>query len=181
MAILITSTVLIWVAFNLFIAKQPDFEQPSVFLIIMAVFAYFLIFKVGLTWIKGKSLKEERGKHVYLGLRNQALSFTPEMLGNVQTLGTHGVYGVLMEMACPEGVITLVTFVTGDASLYFGNGGGVIGGVGYDVVKKAAVDLNNKADQFVPSCIKTSFFPSPSLGQTIFYILTTEGVVDGHL
>lgn len=60
LAILISSTVLIWVAFNLFIAKQPDFEQPSPLLIVVAVFAYFWIFKVGLTWIQGKSLKEAR-------------------------------------------------------------------------------------------------------------------------
>ena len=113
---------------------------------------------------------------VYLGLRKQALEFTPETLGNVQTVGNHQIYGVFMEIGFPEAVVTLATFVTGDASLYFSNGGGVIGGGAHESVRKRVAQLSNKADQFVPLCRKTTEYPTPDRDQTIFYILTKEGV-----
>lgn len=131
---------------------------------------------LGLRRDKVKANPPKANPEVYVGLRKQAFEFTPENLGNVQTIGDHQIYGVFMEIGFPEAVVTLVTFVTGDASLYFSNGGGVVGGGAHESVGKSVLQFSKKADQFVRDCKKTTIYPTPIQGQTIFYILTQQGV-----
>ncbi len=115
-------------------------------------------------------------QETYTGLRNLALAAKASDFLKVGLMGKYGVYGVLMEMGRPEGAVTLATFITGDVSLYFSTGGGILGGIGYEKVSNAAIEFNKKADEFVPKSKKTTVFPSPSVGKTIFYILTKDGI-----
>src|SRR6185503_9039174 len=62
----------------------------------------------------------------YAGLRSLALGTTAETL-KLGNWGPDDCYGILMETGYETAVATLVCFVTGDTSLYFSNGGGVIG------------------------------------------------------
>jgi len=120
--------------------------------------------------------KKKNPQETYTGLRNLALTAKASDFFKVGLIGKHGVYGVLMEMGLPEGNVTLATFITGDVSLYFSTGGGMLGGIGYEKVSNAAIEFNKKADEFVPQSKKTTVFPSPSVGKTIFYILTKDGI-----
>ena len=145
--------------------------------IISFIFVLFVALFLGANKIMAGSEENKKDpKDVYLGLRNQALGMTLEKLTGVNAIGTHGVYGVLMETGYPEAIVTLAAFLPGDASLYFSTGGGMIGGGGYDSVRKAVVNFNEKADAFIPHCKKSPAFPMPRSGQTIFYILTKEGI-----
>ena len=109
-------------------------------------------------------------------LRAQALAVKVTDFSNLDTVGEHGVYGILMETGYPESAATLVAFMTGDASIYFSKGGGMIGGGEHESVRKAAIAFTKKADEFVSFCKKTTSFPLPKEGQTIFYILTKDGI-----
>lgn len=120
--------------------------------------------------------KKASPNEVFTGLRELALSAKATDFPNTEKAGEHGVYGVLMETGYPEYVVTLSAFMTGDASLYFSSGGGMIGGIGHETVRKAAITFNRKADEFISSCNKATSFPMPKSGQTLFYILTQEGI-----
>jgi hypothetical protein len=63
---------------------------------------------------------------VYRGLRAQALQLTAAQVGPADA-----VFGVLMETGYPEAVVSLVALSDGTASLYFSNGGGIIGTGGH--------------------------------------------------
>ena len=136
-----------------------------------------VIFLIGILFHKSAFAQKGLPKHLtdtYVGLRERAFKQTASELRVEPT--PNGVFGVLMETAYPEAVVTLITLLTGDVSLYFSNGGGLIGGIAHEGVKKAALDFNNMANTYVSDCALVSSFPLPSPGKTIFYFLTTKGI-----
>jgi hypothetical protein len=113
---------------------------------------------------------------IYIEMRKQVLTLVPNEVGIVQSQEIPNVWGVLMEMGYPKAVVTLVSLADGTTSLYFGNGGGIIGGGEYPAVAKASKTLVSHSEKYFKSIIPTTSFPLPSLGRVKFYILTFEGV-----
>ena len=113
-------------------------------------------------------------KESNLGLRE--LAFNAKLADlKINPIGDYGIYGVIMEMGYPQGFITLACFITGDASVYFSNGGGMIGGVGREPVRNASLTFVRCSPNFITQFRKTEEYPYPSLGKTTFYILTKDG------
>ena len=104
-----------------------------------------------------------------------ALGLTPESVGVEAEAGPARPYGILMETGYADAVFTLAAFCTGDASLYFSNGGGLVGGVGHAAVRAAASQFVASAERFLPSLAATADYPLPGPGRTRFYVLTTTG------
>ena len=107
----------------------------------------------------------------YTKLRSQALGVTAEIVGS-----TEEVFGVLMETGYPEAVVTLVALADGTASLYFSNGGGVIGAGQHAGPAVAARSLIAFAAHNVKRLDPTSETPLPKAGCTRFYMLTRHGI-----
>lgn len=108
----------------------------------------------------------------YTKLRDLALSVT------AKTLGVSGeVHGVLMETGYPEAVITLVAMADGAASLYFSNGGGIIGAGEHDGPKVAARSLIAFAAHNLEKLSPTTATPLPAPGRTRFYALMECGIL----
>ena len=86
----------------------------------------------------GKGTKSERTvADIYQGLRQQVLTLDPLSLG-LDPSASNRVWGVLMETGYPEAVASLVVIADGTVSLYFSNGGGIIGvGMGFAAVPLA--------------------------------------------
>jgi hypothetical protein len=123
-----------------------------------------------------RSVKNQASaREAVAGLRQQVFETDPSKADIKEFAGSHEVWGVVMEMGYPEAVVTIVALIDGNASLYFSNGGGVIGGVGHDNVRKAAREMSFVADRFVDDSTPTTEFPQPVKGETIFYILTKKG------
>ena len=112
---------------------------------------------------------------VYKGLRGQVLELDPAKIGLSASLSNR-VWGLLMETGYPEAVVTLVTIADGTVSLYFSNGGGIIGVGQHDGPRNALNDLLSKAPQFLPQAKPTKDFPLPNVGHTRFYFMTFDGV-----
>ncbi len=117
------------------------------------------------------------GEETYRGLRALALQTSPTdlklNLDNDQIVA----YGTLMEMGYPRAAVTLVAFISGDASIYFGNGGGLIGsGAAHESVRAAAANFVRNAQEYLSQMEKSSDFPLPRTDYTRFYILTNHGV-----
>ena len=86
------------------------------------------------------------------------------------------VFGVVMETGYPEAIVTLVSFADGTASLYFGNGGGVVGSgqhAGPAAASRSLVLLAARSKQGLVAATST---PLPRVGCT-HYVLTQRGAV----
>jgi hypothetical protein len=121
-------------------------------------------------------LKKSRA-NPYDELRAKALGVTPNDLNVKLDAAEATPYGILMETGRPTATVTLVSFSTGDASLYFSTGGGVIGGVGHESVRTAAQAFVNATIPFLAKMQSATETPTPSVGTTRFYVLTTRGIV----
>ncbi|MEO6908658.1 MAG: hypothetical protein ABI210_12290 [Abditibacteriaceae bacterium] len=111
----------------------------------------------------------------YEGLRNQALTFNPDDL-HLGRADKQKVWGVLMETGHEKAVATLVAMADNTASLYFSNGGGIIGSGQHEGPAKAAQLLVSEASQFVNDCELIENYPLPEPGRTRFYLLTYNGI-----
>jgi hypothetical protein len=107
---------------------------------------------------------------IYADLRKQVLSLAPSDLK-----GDSALFAVLMETGYPEAVATLVAVSDGSVSLYFSNGGGIIGAGEHDAVRRVAQAFLSSAEAFVPQASITKSFPLPSRGNVRFYFVTAKG------
>lgn len=91
---------------------------------------------------------------VYVGLRRQALAVTRELL-DPETASDGQVLALLLETGYPEAVATLVGLADGTTSMYFSNGGGMIGAGQHEHVAAATgrwLELGEESlDQLPPA------------------------------
>jgi len=113
----------------------------------------------------------------YFALRNLALRGSRAAFELTGSFTTNEPWGVLMETGYPEGSATLVALSDGSASVYLGSGGGTIGGIGQERIRKAAQRMVQIAPEFQPQMKKTTTFPLPRTGETFFYVLTDGGIL----
>lgn len=139
-------------------------------------------FALGCSWQgRGQSAKPGQQRQapepgeVYQTLREQFLKFKPEGLG-VSPGSDSEPYGVLMEMGFTDGIVSYVSTARGEASLYTGVGGGIIGGGGHEGVKRAARAFVSESGSHLPRMAKAGEFPYAGAGRVRFYVLTRGGV-----
>lgn len=114
---------------------------------------------------------------VYIGLRKQALEMSPASIDVAVESDSIKPWGILMEMGYPKGVATLVSFATGDASLYFSTGGGVLGGITQESVGSAAKRFVSMAQYHTGRMETATSYPLPDPGKVKFYVLMPQGVL----
>jgi len=115
------------------------------------------------------------------GLRGMAFGVTPEQLGLSLSADSTLVYGVVMDMGMNGGTATIVSYKTGDASMYLSSGGGVIGGGQHPKVNSAAKLFVRMAQNYLDKSVKTDATPVPDKDDVIFYLLTNKGVYKGQI
>lgn len=71
---------------------------------------------------------------------------------------------------------TVLAVADGNASIYLSSGGGFLGGVGHESIRKAAKAMVSTAKTFQPKMALTTSYPLPKGGHTTFYVLTDAGV-----
>lgn len=111
----------------------------------------------------------------FLDLRNMALNVTPEQLQLSLPADQTKVFGVVMDWDLGDGTMTLITYQTGDASMYLSSGGGVIGGGQYETVSKASKEFVSMAQNYVNNASKTDTTTLPDKDCFKFYFLTNKG------
>jgi hypothetical protein len=126
---------------------------------------------------KKKAKPTAEPAEIYANLRNQVFKIKPKEIGILQTGETPNVWGVLMETGYPEAVITLVSLADGTTSLYFSNGGGMIGGGDHAPVARSTKAFVATAEKYYKQMNLTKVFPLPTVGRVKFYVLTFSGVL----
>ena len=116
-------------------------------------------------------------------LRERALMAPPAEIGLGPAFGTTGVWLALMETGHREAAASLVCVADGSTSLYFSNGGGVIGAGEHDAVRDAALQFIAAAARYATYLSAAADHPLPSLDRVRFYarsgdrLLTAEDSV----
>ncbi|MFD2517596.1 hypothetical protein [Salinimicrobium flavum] len=111
----------------------------------------------------------------YMEMRNMAFSTKAEQLG-LPNIADDKVYGLITEMAMNPGSATVISFLTGDTSLYLSSGGGFIGAGQHEEVRQM---LAQKVDRFQNYLSKARKIDEPSLpeeGTVNFNFLTKNGI-----
>jgi len=120
-----------------------------------------------------KSGKADPG--MFKRLRQMSLDMTPDQLGISFPPDKTVVFGVVMDWHVENGIMTLLSFQTGDASIYFSSGGGVIGGVKHEAVSKTAMEFVASAQNFLAQAVATESNQLPDDDCVKFYFLTNHG------
>ena len=129
-------------------------------------------------WFRRKSKADPA--ETIRGLRQHALTVSAAELGLGPTADRPQVWGVVMETGYPEAVATLVVLGEGTTSLYFSNGGGVIGAGEHAAVRAAGQTLLASAEQYLDGFTLTAATPLPGVGQVRFYLRTFTGTVSAE-
>jgi hypothetical protein len=108
-------------------------------------------------------------------LRRMAFARTAQELG-LNATDTGPVWGVIMEIGFSEALVSLVVFAEGSTSLYFGNGGGIIGAGEHASVRKAAGALLSVASINLKDMTDVKSPELPQVGEVRFYSLTYTGI-----
>ncbi|HSZ33161.1 MAG TPA: hypothetical protein VK772_07610, partial [Puia sp.] len=136
------------------------------------VLAWIIIYVIRIS----KKHLQKKKDNPYAGIRNMALQTTPGQMGLNPDADPSTVYGMVMDWPMSKGIITLVCFNTGDASMYTSTGGGMIGGVTQDAIKKTAVEFVHNAQDFLKLAVKIDTVELPDAGTLQFCFLTPSGI-----
>lgn len=120
--------------------------------------------------------REYEPAEVYVGLRNQALALTRDLL-DPETASDGPVLALLMETGYPEAVATLVGVADGTTSMYFSNGGGMIGAGQHPDVAAATHSWLELAEQALDDLPQTTGeIELPDEGTTQLVAVTESGL-----
>ncbi|HYJ34036.1 MAG TPA: hypothetical protein VE326_12570 [Candidatus Binatia bacterium] len=110
-------------------------------------------------------------------LRAYALSAAAEDLDLAPTQARPRVWGAIMELGYATGIATLLALADGTTSLYFSNGGGVIGAGEHAAVREAAESFLDAAEAHAAALPPVEATPTPRIGRVRLYVRTFEGTL----
>jgi hypothetical protein len=110
-------------------------------------------------------------------LREQAFRVSAVDLALAPTPLRPHVWGAIMELGYPTGIATLLTFAEGTTSLYFSNGGGVIGAGDHAAVRDAAEAFLDVVEAHRTEFAPVEGTPTPRIGRVRLYARTFAGTL----
>lgn len=128
------------------------------------------------TSVTKSNTMKEKTENPYIGIRKLAFDVRPSQLGLSNPTEGFTAYGVIMDIDMGGGIATLVTYASGDASIYLSSGGGIIGGGQHKEVSAAAIALVKKAQLYLNHSHKATETSLPDKGNANIYFLTNKGV-----
>lgn len=109
----------------------------------------------------------------YQGLRALVLGLRPAQLGESDA---DKILAVLMETGYDVAAVSLVAVCDGAASLYIGNGGGILGAGGHLQGKAASLALVAESAKYRDRFAAIKDAPLPRPGQVHFHLVTGHGL-----
>ena len=110
-------------------------------------------------------------------LRAMVFNLSPKEIGITPNSFHQRVWGIVMETGLRSGYYTLVALADGTTSLYYSTGGGIIGAGEHASVRAASTQFIESANSFAEHAKPVGSHPPPSQGNTVFYLLTFNGVL----
>jgi hypothetical protein len=113
-------------------------------------------------------------------LREQALRVSAHDLDLAPTASRPRVWGAIMELGYATGIATLMSLSEGTTSLYFSNGGGVIGAGEHAAVREAAEAFLDMVEAHLTQFQAVESTPKPLIGRVRLYARTFDGTLGGE-
>ena len=98
-------------------------------------------------------------------LRAMIFNLDPAEIGLTRENFDYPVWGIVMETGFPDGSFTLVSLAEGTTSLYFSNGGGIIGGGEHESVRQAASYFLTRAQHFYENAERSLITRDRTMGK----------------
>ncbi len=119
----------------------------------------------------------QNDEYTYASMRKLAFSFTHEDMG-VKMGNDYQVYGVVVDMGVDNrNTATMICFIDGTTSLYFSEGGGIIGAGQHEAVNKAVLTFLENCFQALPiTKLAESIDVLPKENHHTFYLFTKAGI-----
>ncbi|MDR1696495.1 MAG: hypothetical protein LBR69_07740 [Endomicrobium sp.] len=113
---------------------------------------------------------------IFTAMRTAALAANPKEIG-IKNLPEKeiSVFGVVMDTGYEEGAASLITYSTGDASLYYSFGGGFTNGASRPEIKAAAIKLVLQAQKYLQKAEAVKEVLLPKANEINFSLLTNKG------
>lgn len=111
----------------------------------------------------------------YMEMRNMAFSAKADQLG-LENIEDNKVYGLITEMAMNPGSASVISFLTGDTSLYLSSGGGFIGAGQHEEVREFVIQKVDGFQKYLSKAKKTDEPKLPEEGKVNFNFLTKNGL-----
>jgi len=112
---------------------------------------------------------------IFTKMRNMAFDVEPAEL-DIKQESPGLIYGVFMETGLDDAAYSLRCFKEGSISIYFTNGGGIIGIGEHENARNKGLDLISFSEKYVKYAKKTKTRDLPSPGETYFYFLSFDGI-----
>lgn len=114
----------------------------------------------------------------YFDMRKMALSVTPEQLGLQIPNDSIKVYGIIADLDMDGVIVTVVTYLTGEASMYLSSGAIIIGAGQHESVQKVTSEFVANAHLYsfkgqpfdkheLPANDNANFYFLSNMGQTL--------------
>ena len=126
--------------------------------------------------ISGPAAKDlnENYQQVYLELRRNAINIDPAKLG-LETIDKNEVYGIITEMGTRFGSVTIVSYLSGDAKIFYSSDKNLNGEISEDK-KYTAQEIFKEIQQLKSKGEKIENVQLPDSDQTTFNFLTGNGI-----
>ena len=156
-------------------------KKPMIYILIAVILLVGITFFIKST-NKGKAETVEQNttakqteQNHYDDMRKMAFSVTSEQLG-LSGIDKNDVYGIVSEMDMNGATATVVTYLTGDTSLYLSTGGGFIGAGQHESIQKVVKKYVENGQRYVEKATKVEKAELPKSGMTNFNFLTENGI-----
>lgn len=119
----------------------------------------------------------------YREMRSLALSMTPDQFGLALGQEELIIFGVIVEIGFEEETVTLCTFISGDTSVYFSNGSGIIGAGQNEHVSNLSKKVIQSAYTLAGKGYKIVNVTLPEKRDVNFVLLTNRGteIITDHI
>ncbi|QNU67016.1 hypothetical protein EHE19_000190 [Ruminiclostridium herbifermentans] len=119
----------------------------------------------------------QNGEYTYASMRKLAFTFSHKDMGAKMGNDYH-VYGAVVDMGVDNiNTATMICFIDGTTSLYFSDGGGIIGAGQHESVNKAVLSFLENCFQALPiTRIADGIDDLPKENHHTYYLFTKAGI-----
>jgi len=114
-------------------------------------------------------------ENIYLSMRTMAFGMQAEQIG-LTGLTDDEVYGQITEIDMGKGTVSVISYLSGDTSLYLSSGGAFIGAGQHQDVKEMVAKKVASFQKYVSKAKKVDAPFLPAAGKVNFNFLTKNGV-----
>ncbi len=136
------------------------------------------------SWTYGTKKSVEKHQHLtensthqnpYMEMRAMAFSAKADEIG-LGDISDDKVYGLITEIAMNPGSASIISFLSGDTSLYLSSGGGFIGAGQHEEVREMVIQKVDGFQRYLSKAKKTDEPKLPEKGKVSFNFLTKNGI-----